>query len=34
MDNTPDLEDLFAHNRAWSARMERDRPGFFSSLVK
>ncbi|MDR6858222.1 carbonate dehydratase [Variovorax guangxiensis] len=35
MDNTPDnLEDLFAHNRTWSARMERDRPGFFTSLVK
>ena len=28
------LDDLFAHNRAWSAQMERDRPGFFSSLVK
>ncbi|RYZ08994.1 MAG: carbonate dehydratase, partial [Comamonadaceae bacterium] len=28
------LQDLFAHNRAWSAQMERDRPGFFSSLVK
>jgi len=28
------LEDLFAHNRAWSAQMERDRPGFFTSLVK
>ena len=28
------LNDLFAHNRAWSARMERDRPGFFTSLVK
>lgn len=35
MDNTPDaLEDLFAHNRSWAARMERDRPGFFTSLVK
>ncbi len=36
MDNdTPDnLEDLFAHNRTWAARMERDRPGFFTSLVK
>ena len=35
MDNMPDnLEDLFAHNRSWSARMERDRPGFFTSLVK
>ena len=28
------LDDLFAHNRAWSAQMERDRPGFFSSLDK
>jgi carbonic anhydrase len=28
------LEDLFAHNRAWSAQMERDRPGFFTSLVE
>ncbi|MEJ7688333.1 MAG: carbonate dehydratase [Variovorax sp.] len=28
------LDDLFAHNRAWSARMERDRPGFFTGLVK
>ena len=35
MENTPEtLDDLFAHNRAWSARMERDRPGFFTSLVK
>jgi carbonic anhydrase len=25
-------EDLFAHNRAWAAQMERERPGFFSSL--
>jgi len=31
-DNT--LDDLFAHNRAWSAQMERDRPGFFTGLVK
>jgi carbonic anhydrase len=28
------LADLFAHNRAWAAQMERDRPGFFSSLTK
>ena len=28
------LDDLFAHNRAWSAQMERDRPGFFTGLVK
>jgi carbonic anhydrase len=36
MENPPPdtLDDLFAHNRAWSARMERDRPGFFTSLVK
>src|SRR6218665_3178461 len=27
------LEDLFAHNRAWAARMERERPGFFTGLV-
>jgi carbonic anhydrase len=31
---TDTLDDLFAHNRAWSSRMERDRPGFFTSLVK
>ena len=29
-----DLSDLFAHNRAWSAQMQRDRPGFFTNLVK
>lgn len=29
-----ELADLFAHNRAWAAQMERDRPGFFSSLTK
>src|SRR3569832_2306610 len=28
------LQDLFSHNRAWAAQMERERPGFFSSLVK
>ena len=28
------IEDLFAHNREWSARMERERPGFFTSLIK
>jgi len=32
MPNT--LKDLFAHNRAWSGQMERDRPGFFTNLVK
>ena len=28
------IHDLFAHNRAWAAEMERTRPGFFTSLVK
>jgi carbonic anhydrase len=28
------LDDLFAHNRAWAAQMERERPGFFTSLSK
>jgi carbonic anhydrase len=28
------LKDLFSHNRAWAAQMERERPGFFTSLVK
>jgi carbonic anhydrase len=30
----PTIDDLFAHNRAWAAQMERDRPGFFTGLVK
>jgi carbonic anhydrase len=30
----PSINDLFAHNRAWAAQMERDRPGFFSGLTK
>ena len=30
---TDKLSDLFAHNRAWAARMEAERPGFFTSLV-
>jgi carbonic anhydrase len=30
----PSIADLFAHNRAWAAQMERDRPGFFSGLTK
>jgi carbonic anhydrase len=29
---TKSLEDLFAHNRAWAAQMERERPGFFTNL--
>ncbi|MDB5943029.1 MAG: carbonate dehydratase [Ramlibacter sp.] len=28
------ISDLFDHNRAWAAQVERDRPGFFTSLVK
>jgi carbonic anhydrase len=28
------INDLFAHNRAWAAEMERARPGFFSGLEK
>src|SRR5690349_850222 len=31
---TPSIQDLFAHNRAWAAQMERERPGFFTSLTK
>jgi len=30
----PAIDDLFAHNRAWAADMERTRPGFFSSLTQ
>ena len=29
---TRELEDLFAHNRAWAAQVERERPGFFTRL--
>jgi carbonic anhydrase len=29
---TPTLEELFTHNREWAARMERERPGFFTAL--
>ena len=28
------INDLFTHNRAWAAEMERTRPGFFTGLVK
>ena len=31
---TSSIQDHFVHNRAWAAQMERDRPGFFTSLVK
>ncbi len=30
---TRDLQDLFDHNRAWAARMEQERPGFFTGLL-
>jgi carbonic anhydrase len=29
-----EIADLFTHNRAWAARMERERPGFFSGLTR
>ena len=28
------IHDLFTHNRAWAAQMERERPGFFTGLIK
>ena len=31
---TTAIQNLFAHNRAWAAQMEAERPGFFTSLVK
>jgi carbonic anhydrase len=31
---TTSIKSLFDHNRAWAAQMERERPGFFTSLVK
>ena len=31
---TPNIDELFVHNRNWAAQMERERPGFFTSLVK
>jgi len=30
----PSIDDLFTHNRTWAARMERERPGFFTGLQK
>ncbi len=29
---TNSILDLFSHNRAWAAQMERERPGFFTNL--
>jgi carbonic anhydrase len=35
MNHIPDaLDRLFQHNRDWAAQTERERPGFFSSLVQ
>ncbi len=31
---TSSIQDLFTHNRAWAAQMERDRPGFFTGLIQ
>ncbi len=28
------INDLFSHNRVWAEQMERERPGFFTGLVK
>ena len=30
---TASIDELFAHNQEWAARMERDRPGFFTALL-
>ena len=29
---TASIQDLFTHNRAWAAQMERERPGIFTNL--
>jgi carbonic anhydrase len=31
---TTSIQDLFTHNRNWAEQMERERPGFFTSLIK
>lgn len=33
-DKDQDIEKLFTHNRAWAARMEVERPGFFTRLAQ
>jgi carbonic anhydrase len=30
----PSIQELFDHNRAWAAQMERERPGFFTGLTQ
>lgn len=32
--STTTIEELFVHNRAWAAQMQRERPGFFSRLLE
>ena len=32
MTTTTSIQDLFTYNRAWAAQIERERPGFFTSL--
>ncbi len=31
---TSSIQELFTHNRAWAAQMERERPGFFTGLIE
>ena len=31
---TASIQDLFIYNRAWAAQIERERPGFFASLIE
>ena len=30
---TATIEELFVHNREWAQQMERERPGFFTTLM-
>ncbi|GAD21149.1 carbonate dehydratase [Acidovorax sp. MR-S7] len=32
--STASIDDLFVNNRTWASRMERERPGFFTDLMK
>ena len=32
--STTTIEELFVHNRAWAAQMQRERPGFFTRLLE
>lgn len=31
---TANIQDLFSHNRDWASQMERERPGYFTGLMK